>query len=129
MTQVERETWLAEECRKIDAKWEAYRTKYGQKAYERKLYGSNPEWEHMDSKISKSTQEFLEDIWDNQGITPVEIPDEKKDLSWTKRYKMRNRPCLGCPDCRHFKNFECTNPAPKAEICDWISERYKEKGE
>ena len=90
----------------------------------------NSTWERLDAKINMSTQEFLEDIWDNQGISaPIEIPEEKPERPMTKREKMKFRPCVGCPDCRHFKNFECTNPNPKPEICDWISERYMEKAE
>ena len=129
MTEVEREAWLTQECGKIDAYWENYKAKHGTEAYHRKMYGSNPEWERMDAKINMSMQEFLEDIFNNKGVAPVEIPEEKKDLSWTPSYKMRHRPCVGCPDCRHWKNFECTNDNPNPEICDWISERYREKGE
>lgn len=109
---------------------EAFIAKHGRKAYE-KMMSSNPEWERMDAKIEPSTQEFLEDIFNNEGIAPVEIPEEKKDLSWTRRYKFMHRPCVGCPDCRHwdYRKCECTNPAPNAEICDSISDRYREKGE
>lgn len=107
----------------------------GKLRWSRKMYAPSKNedytstFEYLDEKIEPSTQEFLEDIFNNEGIAPVEIPEEKKDLSWTPRYKMMHRPCVGCPDCRHWKNFECTNPAPKAEICEWISERYREKGE
>ena len=38
----------------------------------------------MDSRISMSTQEFLEDIWNNEGIVPVGIEEEKRHLEDTK---------------------------------------------
>ena len=124
MTEVERETWLAEECRKIDARWEEYRTRYGQAAYEKKLYGSNPEWERMDSKINMSTQEFLEDIFNNEGIAPVENEEEKP-----RHRHMSTRPYAGCPDCPRWNGRRCVNPFDDETLCKEIDERYKEKGE
>ena len=113
-----------------------YYVAVGKQKWSQKMYAPSKNedytstFEYLDEKNEPDTQEFLEDIFNNEGIAPVEIPEEeKKDLSWTPRYKMRHRPYVGCPDCRHWKNFECTNPNPKPEICDWISERYKEKGE
>ena len=97
--------------------------------------------DRLDAKIQPSFHSYLEDMWQeemwedrhgNLQPKPVHIqeePKEEEDRPMTNWEKMRFRPCLGCPDCRHWKNFECTNPAPKAEICDWISERYMEKGE
>ena len=111
--------------------------KEGMRRWSRMMYAYDPyksedftsELAYLDEKNEPDTQEFLEDIFNNKGVAPVEIPEEKKDLSWTPSYKMRHRPCVGCPDCRHWKNFECTNDNPNPEICDWISERYREKGE
>jgi len=88
-------------------------------------------FDYLDSKMDDlgGNQDFYEDIFDNEGKDPIEEPAERKDFSWSKKYKMKHRPCAGCPDCRHWVNFECTNPAPKPEICDWISDRFREKGE
>ncbi len=88
-------------------------------------------FDYLDNKIEPSTQEFLEDIFNNRGIAPVESEEPETERPMTRREKFRNRPSLGCPDCRHWDTWrcECTNPNPKEEICDWISERYREKGE
>lgn len=124
MTEVERETWLAQECRKIDAYWENYKAKYGIKAYHKKMYGSNPEWERMDSRISMSTQEFLEDIWNNEGIVPVGIEEEKR------HHRSRTlRPYIGCPDCPRWDGRRCVKQFEDTKLCEEIEERYKEKGE
>ena len=99
--------------------------------------------DRLDAKIQPSFHSYLEDMWQeemwedrhgNLQPKPVHIqeePKEEKERPMTRAEKFRHRPCLGCPDCRHWDVWkcECTNPAPKAEICDWISERYKEKGE
>ena len=110
-------------CAEADARWEAYRARYGQAAYKKKLYGSNPEWERMDAKINKSTQEFLEDIWDNQGIAPVETKEEKP------RHYRSMRPYIGCPDCPRWNGRRCTKQFENTRLCEEIEERYKEKGE
>ena len=109
----------------------------GKRRWSRKMYAPSKNedytstFEYLDEKIEPSTQEFLEDIFNNEGIAPVEVEEPETERPMTRRWKFRNRPCLGCPDCRHwdYRKCECTNPAPKAEICEWISERYRERGE
>ena len=125
-------------------KWrEDFIAKRGLEAYKRYM---NPDikspnedytstFEYLESKKAEHgsyhayIQDVMEDKW-GEGKT-IEIPEEKEDRPMTRREKFRNRPCLGCPDCRHWDVWkcECTNPKPNPEICDWISERYREKGE
>ena len=124
MTEVERETWLAQECKKIDAYWDNYKAKHGIEAYHKKMYGSNPEWERMDSKIHMSTQEFLEDIWNNEGIAAIEVKEEKP-----RHLHMSMRPYVGCPDCPRWNGRRCTKPFDDETLCKEIDERYREKGE
>lgn len=123
MTEVEREAWLTQECRKIDACWENYKAKHGIEAYHRKMYGSNPEWERMDAKINMSMQEFLEDIFNNEGIAPIEIPEEKP------RHYRAMRPYIGCPGCPRWNGRRCVKQFEDTTLCQEIEDRYKEKGE
>lgn len=51
----------------------------------------------------------------------------------TPRYHSRRweRPCIGCTECRWWDNRNCTKPEEKFDpaICEWLSERAREKGE
>jgi len=115
--------WAKKICAEADARWEAYRAKYGEKAYREKRYGNNPEWERMDAKINKSTQEFLEDVWDNQGISQIEIPEDRH------RRVRQGRPYIGCPDCPRWNGRRCTKQFENTTLCREIEERYLEKAE
>ena len=79
--------------------------------------------DRLDDKINMSTQEFLEDIWNNQGIAPIEIPEDR-------HHRVRQfRPYIGCPDCPRWNGRKCTKQFEDTTLCEEITERYKEKGE
>ena len=123
----------------------------GKQRWIRRKYEEDPSksWDftstfaYLESKSQPSFHTYLEEMWQEETYenehgdlqfkrrqTPQEEPEEE-DRPMTRAEKMRNRPCVGCPDCRHWDVWkcECTNPNPKPEICDWISERYMEKAE
>ena len=132
---------------------EEYIAKHGIEAWKRSMnpdiHSPNEDYtstfEYLDDKRHQSFHSYLEDMWaeemweDRHGNLqpkPLHIQDESMEEEeverpMTRREKFKFRPCLGCPDCRHWDVWkcECTNPNPKPEICDWISERYREKGE
>lgn len=123
MTEVEREAWLTQECRKIDAYWENYKAKHGIEAYHRKMYGSNPEWERMDAKINMGMQEELEEMWKDAGRPqkPVEEPRHHRSRLM--------RPYIGCPDCPRWNGRRCVKQFEDTTLCQEIEDRYKEKAE
>lgn len=50
----------------------------------------------------------------------------------TPRYRRERRVlCIGCYDCRWWDNRNCTKPDEQFDpsICEWLSERAREKGE